>query len=124
MEQLNMIGDKVPELRPVPFEVVCRCGAKLPKGSTARFVSAFRSWDCVACRPRDHKNHRYIAAAVRNRSYYRMMDNVELINQVNEGDKGPELCWVLRERLEDLLIAEKEQEESDLKELMKEAGYA
>jgi hypothetical protein len=53
-----------------------------------------------------------------------MMDNVELINQVNEGDKGPEICWVLRERLEDLLIAEKEQEESDLEVLMKEAGYA
>jgi hypothetical protein len=42
-------------------------------------------------------------AAVRDRSYYRMLTAVELIHQVNQGAAGPEICHVLCERLEELL---------------------
>jgi hypothetical protein len=39
----------------------------------------------------------------KDRAYYRMLPPRELVHLVNWGERGPELCVVLAERLEELL---------------------
>lgn len=64
-----------------------------------------------------------VTELTKTRSYYRMIDNAELIELVDQGERGAELCWVLRERLEDLLREEQERQETAIVTMLRDSNY-